>query len=161
MGKLSAALLIVAIATLCVGAATAGDFQIYKWVDNQGVVHYSDKAPAQTQPAVTRMTLADFPPLDPKAEAADQAWIASIRQWYQDVLTQQSQLQYQQFLAWEQSQPTSVPAPATQEPARVIPVCWQCDRFHFRHHYRQPLRKPPTPQSLHASLWMQPNPFTQ
>lgn len=153
MGKLSASVWIAAATLLCAGAAAAGNVHIYKWVDGQGVVHYSDMAPAEAQPVVTRVTLPDFPPPDPQAEAADQAWIASIHQWYQSVLDQQAQQQYQEFLAWEQSQPVSGPAPASQDLAYVVPVCWQCERFHFRRHHRRPLLSMPTPQSFQNSLW--------
>ena len=155
MGKLSASVWMAAATMLCAGAATAGNMQIYKWVDGQGVVHYSDAAPAGAQPAVTRITLPEFPPPDPQVEAADQAWIASVNQWYQSVLDQQAQLQYEQNLAWQQSQPAPAPAPtpASQDLAYVVPVCCQCDRFHFRHHHRRPLLSAPTPQSFHNSLW--------
>lgn len=157
MGKLSASVWITAATMLFAGAAVAGNTQIYKWVDGQGVVHYSDTAPVGTQPTVTSMTLPEFPPPDPQAEAADQAWIASIHQWYQNVLDQQAQLQYQAYLAWEQSQslpaPAPASAPASQDLAYVVPICWQCERFHFRHHHRRPLLSAPTPQSFHNSLW--------
>ncbi|MDE2139660.1 MAG: DUF4124 domain-containing protein [Gammaproteobacteria bacterium] len=157
MGKLSASVWMAAATMLFAGTAVAGNTHIYKWVDGQGVVHYSDMAPAEAQPAMTRLTLPDFPPPDPQAEAADQAWIASINQWYQNVLDQQAQLQYQEYLAWEQSQPVPAPvptsAPDTQEFAYVVPVCWPCERFHFHHHHRRPLLSAPTPQSIQNSVW--------
>ncbi|MGH8363051.1 MAG: DUF4124 domain-containing protein [Gammaproteobacteria bacterium] len=153
MGKLSISVWIAAAAMLIAAAAAAGNVHIYKWVDNQGVVHYSDTAPAQIEPVATRMTLPEFPPPDPQAEAADQTWIASVNQWYQSVLDQQAQLQYQENLAWEQSQAAPASAPDTQELAYYVPVCWQCERFHFRHHHRRPLLSAPTPQSLQNSLW--------
>lgn len=157
MGKLSASVWMAAATMLFAGTAVAGNTHIYKWVDGQGVAHYSDTAPAATQPGVTSMTLAKAPPPDPQAEAADRAWIASINQWYQSILDQQAQLQYQEYLAWEQSQPVPAPvptsAPDTQELAYVVPVCWQCERFHFRHHHRQPLLSAPTPQSIQNSVW--------
>lgn len=165
MRKLSASVWIAAATMLFAGTAVAGNTPIYKWVDGQGVVHYSDTAPPATQPVVTRLALPEFPPPDPQAEAADLAWIASINQWYQSVLDQQAQQQYQEFLAWEQNQPAPAPAPASQELAYVVPVCWQCERFHFRHHHRRPLLSMPTPQSFQNSLWhpqtgpLRPQPF--
>lgn len=164
MWKLLAALLLVTVAIAFMGTAAAGDLQVYKWVDSQGVVHYSDKPPVKTQPEVTRVSLPDFPPPDPKAEAEQQAYIAFANQWYQSVLDQQAQLQYQELLAWQASQPLPTPpTPVTEQPAYVVPVCWQCDRFHFHHHrQRPPLLSPPAPQSFHTSLWStEPNPFTQ
>lgn len=155
MGKWNVSVWVAAAIMLFAAAAAAGNVHIYKWVDGQGVVHYSDTAPPATQSLVTSMTLAEFPPPDPQAEAADQAWIAGIHQWYQSVLDQQAQQQYQEYLAWEQSQSAPAPAsaPDTQEPAYLVPVCWQCERFHFRHHHRRPLLSMPTPQSFQNSLW--------
>lgn len=162
MFRLSTMVFLVCSTALFSAAASAGGAQIYKWTDNQGVVHYSDKAPASPQSSLQVMALPELPPVDPKAEAADQAWIASVNQWYQNVLKAQSELQYQEFLAWEESQPTAAPPPATMEQVSyVTPFCWDCDRFHFHHrHPRRPLLSAPTPQSIHNSLWStQPNSF--
>jgi hypothetical protein len=159
MLRLSISVLLVCGAALFSAVAVAGGTQIYKWTDSQGVVHYSDKAPAQPQTSLTVMALPEPPPVDPKAEAADQAWIASVNQWYQSVLQQQSELQYQEFLAWEENQPPL--AATTQQVSYVTPICWDCDRFRFHHHhFRPPLLSTPMPQSIHNSLWStQPNSF--
>jgi len=108
MSKIILIPLIASFAVLFAGTASAGDLQVYKWVDSQGVVHYSDQAPATRQPDLQQMTLQALPAPDPKALAEDQAWIASINQWYQTVLDDQAQLEYEQLLA---SQAAPSPAP--------------------------------------------------
>ncbi|MGB9428453.1 MAG: DUF4124 domain-containing protein [Gammaproteobacteria bacterium] len=166
MTKLNEIMLLVCAAALFSGVASAAGTQIYKWTDAQGVVHYSDKAPAQTPQPVALITLPEFPPVDQKAEAADQAWIASINQWYENVLKQESQLQYEQFLAWQESQSSEPVPPATEQVSYVTPLCWDCGRFGFRH---RPHDKMPSPRTPHAispvfksNIWStQPNPFTQ
>lgn len=161
MNKPTVAVLIFCMASLLPAVAAADGMQIYKWTDRQGVVHYSDKAPANPQTTLQIMALPELPPADPKAEAADQAWITSIHQWYQNILKQQSELQYQEFLAWEESQPPAPPPAAGEQVSYVTPFCWDCARIHFHHrHFRRPLLSAPTPQSIQNSVWStQPNAF--
>jgi len=161
MLRLSTTAFLICGAFLLSAAAMAGGTQIYKWTDSQGVVHYSDKAPINQPTSLQVMALPELPPADPKAEAADQAWIASVNQWYQNVLKQQSELQYQEFLAWEESQPTAPPPTSTEQVSYVTPFCWDCERSHFHHrHFRKPLLSAPTPQAIQNSLWStQPNSF--
>ena len=174
MGKTSAMLLMAAAAVLFAAPATAGSLSIYKWVDSQGVVHYSDHAPAQNRANLTLMTLPALPAPDAQVIAADQAWIASVSKWYQSVIRQQQQEEYLQLLAAEQSEPAPAP-PAPVESVSYAAPCWSCG-FGFRSHHRrphrpfpgphrhfgEPLLSPPTPQSFQASLWnTQPNPFSQ
>lgn len=166
MSKIILILLIASFAVLFAGTACAGDLQVYKWVDSRGVVHYSDQAPATRQPDLQQMTLQALPAPDPKALAEDQAWIASINQWYQTVLDDQAQLEYEQLLA---SQAAPSPAPPSspedvEQPSYVMPVFGGYYRFHHHRFYRphRPLLSAPTPQSFENSLWHpQPNPFTQ
>lgn len=158
MLRLSATLILFCGLALLSAAAVAGDTQIYKWTDSQGVVHYSDKAPASPQISLQVMTLPELPAANPKVEAANQAWIASVNQWYQNILKQQSELQYQEFLAWEESQ-ANAPA-VTEQVSYVTPLCWDCARFRLHHrHLRQPLLSTPTPR-VQNSLWStRPNAF--
>ncbi|NVD73595.1 glutaredoxin family protein [Duganella sp. BJB1802] len=46
-----------AIALLCLGTAGA---QVYKWVDDKGVTHYSDQPPPPSTPARTKVELKSF-----------------------------------------------------------------------------------------------------
>ncbi|MBU6420954.1 MAG: DUF4124 domain-containing protein [Gammaproteobacteria bacterium] len=164
MSRVSTMVFLVCGAALYSAAAVAGGSQIYKWTDSQGVVHYSDTAPATLQPDLQQMTLQALPAPDPKALAEDQAWVASINNWYQTVLNDQAQLEYEQLLA---SQAAQSPAPQNppeeiQQVSYVTPFCWDCERFHFHHRSHRPLLSMPTPQSFQNSLWHpQPNPFTQ
>lgn len=154
-------LLLICVATLWTMAAAAGT-PIYKWTDAQGVVHYSDKAPARADQNVKLLELPALPPVNPEAVEQEQAYIASVNQWYQQVLNRQSQLQYDQFLAWQENQPpkTTAPAAAT-EVSYVSPLCWDCGRlWHQRPYYR---RAPSAPSPIFKSnIWnTQPNRFTQ
>lgn len=163
MLRLSVTIFLVCSAALFSAAATGDGAQIYKWTDSQGVVHYSDKAPANPQSSLQVMALPELPPVDPKAETADQAWIADVNQWYQNVLKDQAQLEYEQLLASQASQSPAPPSsPEGAEPlSYVMPVLGGYYRFH-RHRSHRPLLSAPTPQSFQNSLWHpQPNPFTQ
>ncbi|MGA9853129.1 MAG: DUF4124 domain-containing protein [Gammaproteobacteria bacterium] len=167
MNKLSFTWLIVCLTTLFSGVAMADGTQIYKWMDGQGVVHYSDKAPSQVEHSVTRMSMPTLPAPDPKAQAADQAWIASINTWYQSVLKDQAQLQYEQFLESEEAQPQlpeSTPD-YTEQVSYVTPVYGNYWRSGFSHrlHSSPPTHRPqPRQPMFQSSIWSaQPNPFTQ
>jgi hypothetical protein len=166
MGKSSTILLITAAAALFSGTAAAGNLSIYKWVDGQGVVHYSDHAPApgRNQTNLTLMTLPALPAPGAQVIAADQAWIASINKWYQTVVQQQQQEEYLQLLATKQAEPPP-PPPAPVESVSYVAPCWSCGfgfRLHHHRHFRRPLLSLPTPQSFQASLWnTRPNPFSQ
>ena len=72
---------------LALSAATAGAYaaggQVYKWTDAQGVVHYSDAPPGNTEPNVQKVnvsggdrphavdSVAEAPVADPTAKPAD------------------------------------------------------------------------------------------
>ena len=69
---------IIFASILCASAASA---DVYRWVDENGVVHYSDKAPASTQP--DKLELApesDTPPANIGAGVYDDA-IENTRAW--------------------------------------------------------------------------------
>ncbi|MGH2482737.1 MAG: hypothetical protein ACRDHW_24070, partial [Ktedonobacteraceae bacterium] len=130
-------------------------------------VHYSDKAPIQPQQHATLMSLPELPQPDPQALAQDQAWIASINTWYQNVLKDQAQLQYQQLLTSEETQPpqTEGTPDYTQQVSYVTPVYGNYWRFGFRHphHPSRPIHGPqPRQPMFQSNIWnTQPNPFTQ
>lgn len=158
-------LLVACAAGLCAAAATAGT-PVYKWTDAEGVVHYSDKAPAHAAVPVKILELTALPPVNPEAVKREQAYIASVNQWYQQVLNRQTQLQYAQYLAWQENQPGATPAPgATTEVSYVSPLCWNCGRlWHRRPYFPHPgYRGPETqPPVFKSNLWnTQPSRFTQ
>lgn len=165
MAKLSVTLVFVLAANLCSAAALADGQQIYKWVDSQGVVHYSDKAPAKTVQPVTHMTLAALPAVDAQTEAQNQAWIAGINQWYQSIVAQETQQQYNQILAWQESQDQAAQSNTTsnQEITDVTPIYGAYRPFHFRHrnfeHHRS--RQPINSVVFRPNVWStQPNSFS-
>lgn len=154
-------LLLVCALTAWAMAVMAGT-PVYKWTDSQGVVHYSDKAPvAHADRDVKLLELPELPPVNPEALKQEQAYIASVKQWYQQVLNQQSQLQYDQYLAWQESQATATTAPAAAtEVSYVSPLCWDCGPLWHRRHYRHPAER--APPAFKPNLWnTQPNRFTQ
>jgi Domain of unknown function (DUF4124) len=163
--KHSIKFLILLSATLLLAAATANGQQIYKWTDSQGVVHYSDKAPAKTDNPVTSMTLAELPPVDAQTEAQNQAWIASINQWYQSIVAQQTAEQYNQILAWQESQDQA--AVSTTDSAQAVSYVSQIyggyQPFDYKHwhHQKRPSRLPSKSPVFKSDIWnTQPNSFT-
>ena len=169
MNTQSIKILIVLAATLYSMAAFADGQQIYKWTDSQGVVHYSDKAPVKPVHSVQQITLPALPAPDPQSEAQNQAWIAGVNQWYESVLKQESQLQYEQLLAWQESQPKAAPVPPAEPVSYAAPLYGGYFRFRHRHHEsdgdefgRPPHPSGPMPRAFRSSLWnTQPNPFSQ
>lgn len=175
MGKLSVTLLIAFIVALFSAGVFADDQQIYKWVDSQGIVHYSDKAPTKPKPEqnLKQITLPVLPTPDPQAAAEDQARIADINQWYQGIVAQETQQQYNQALAWQESQDQAaenVPD-YTQEVSYVTPVYVGYRPFDFEHPHKNsghdnfmhpPHQGQPISPVFKSSIWdTQPNPFTQ
>jgi len=169
MNRQSIKFLMVLVVTLFSTAVFADGQQIYKWVDGQGVVHYSDKAPGQTLQPVKLITLPEFPPVDPKAEAEEQARIAGVNQWYESVLKQETQLQYAQLLAWQKSRPTAAAVPPAEQVSYAAPLYGGYFRFRHRHHEsdgddfgRPPHPNRPMPRTFQSSPWnTQPNPFSE
>lgn len=157
MSKLSVTVMLFLAASLCSAAAFADGQQIYKWVDSQGVVHYSDKAPAKTQQPVTRMTLAALPAADAETEAQNQAWIAGINQWYQSIVAEETQQQYNQILAWQESQDQAAASTAasTQEVSDVSPIYGGFRPFNFRRwrHEHRRSHQPVNSVVFRPSLW--------
>lgn len=60
-------------ALLLPALAFAGNPQMYKWTDDQGVVHYSDQPPNQDVADVKTLDIPVFPPVDPVQLAQEQA----------------------------------------------------------------------------------------
>lgn len=105
-------------------AAFADGTQLYKWTDAQGVIHYSDKPPAQTAPDLQTMDMPSFPTQDPAQLAAHQAELVAQAQAAQKLLqaqldeqaqaaalaAQKAELQAQLAAAQQQQQSESQPA---------------------------------------------------
>ncbi len=171
MRKPSVILFIVCTTCLFPGIGSANNLHVYKWVDSQGVLHYSDHAPAKPQQAVKLVALRAPSPPNPQQQAKTQAWITSINKWYQSVLRQQAQQQKQE-IAWENAQARLAAGayPHTQQMSYVTPLYWGYRRFGFRHRHHEPdhddfmhplLGNPDnTPPAFHSSLWnTQPSAF--
>ncbi len=158
--------LIVLAAILLSAAVYADGQQIYKWVDSQGVVHYSDKAPVKTQQPVTIMELAELPVVDAQTEVQNQAWIADINQWYQSIVAQENQQQYNQILAWQESQDQAAvsSSDSTQEVSYVSQIYGGYRPFDYKHwhHQKRPSQPPAKSPEFKSSIWnTQPNPFSE
>ncbi|MGA9854553.1 MAG: DUF4124 domain-containing protein [Gammaproteobacteria bacterium] len=163
MGKQCVKFLIVLAASLLSAGVFADGQQIYKWTDNQGVVHYSDKAPVKAAQPVTTMQLAELPAVDAQTEAQNQAWIASINQWYQNIVVQENQQQYNQILAWQESQDQAAvsSSDSTQEVSYVSQIYGGYRPFDYKHwqHEKRPTQLPAKSPVFKSSIWnTQPNP---
>lgn len=140
--------------------------QIYKWTDSQGVVHYSDKAPVNTDQPVTQMELAELPAQDAQSQAQNQAWIADINQWYQGIVAQENQQQYNQILAWQESQDqaTVSSSDSTQEISTVSQIYGGYRPFDYKHwhHGKRSVQLPAKSSVFKSSIWnTQPNPLSE
>lgn len=162
VGRHSIRFLIVLAASLFSAAVVADGQQIYKWVDSQGVVHYSDKAPVKPEQPVTRMTLAELPAVDAQTETQNQEWIADINHWYQSIVAQENQQQYNQILAWQESQDqaAAISSDSTEEISTVSQIYGGYRPFNYKHwHHEKRSRLRPAASSVFKdSLWnTQPN----
>lgn len=167
MGKLSITFLIVCVTFLFSGIALADGTQIYKWVDSQGVVHYSDKAPTNPDLPVTSMTFPAPPANAAQAEAQNNAWIASTQQWFQSVVSLENEQQYNQILAWQESQDQaavsssdSSQSDSTQNVLYTSQIYGGYRGFDYKHwrHKPRPVH-PIAPPVLKPSPWnTRPNP---
>ena len=155
---------IACTAALFSAVAVAGT-PVYKWTDRQGVVHYSDKAPTHSPQNVKVLALPELPPVDPQAVKQEQAYIASVNQWYQEVMDRQLQWRNEQLMTWQPSPTAQSATPAsTTEVTAVSPLCWDCGQLWHRPYYRPPnYRRPqPKPSVFKSNIWStQPNPYTQ
>lgn len=166
MGKQHVIFLIVLAATLFSTTVYADGQQIYKWTDSQGVVHYSDKAPVKAEQPVTTMELAELPALDAQSQAQNQAWIADINQWYQNVVAQENQQQYNQTLVWQESQDQAAvsSSDSTQEVSYVSQIYGGYRPFNYKHwqHGKRPTQLPAKSSIFKSSIWnTQPNPLSE
>ena len=166
MGKHSVKFLMVLAASLISAAVVADGQQIYKWTDSQGVVHYSDKAPVNAEQPVTTMELAELPPVDAQIQAQNQAWIADINQWYQGIVVQENQQQYNQILAWQESQDQAAVSSSnsTQAVSTVSQIYGGYRPFNYKHwqHGRRPAQLPAKSPVFKSSIWnTQPNPLSE
>lgn len=73
-----------ALAACLLAIAPPATAQIKRWVDEQGVVHYSDAPPTRTAPGTKVENIAPTPPLS----AADKAAADARLQQYRDTLAQ-------------------------------------------------------------------------
>ena len=96
-------------------AAFADAPQIYKWTDTTGVIHYSDKPPAQAATDLQSMDMPSFPAPDPAEIAAHQAQLDAEAQTAQKLLQAQLAEQAQaKALALQQAQLEASVAAAQQ-----------------------------------------------
>ena len=75
---------LAALAACLLATALPATAQIKRWVDERGVVHYSDALPTRTAPGTQVESIAPVPPLS----AADQAAADARLQTYRDDLAQ-------------------------------------------------------------------------
>ncbi|MDE2236150.1 MAG: DUF4124 domain-containing protein [Gammaproteobacteria bacterium] len=170
MRKLIITILCSIVFGTCSTAAFAGSPQIYKWVDSQGVVHYSDKAPATPQQHMQLIALAPLPAVDAQTEAQNRAWIVSINQWYQNMVSLETEQRYNQILAWQASQDQAAESGATSQQnetgTSLVYVGYNPYQFHHHvyhpHHGKRPGHFSPPSLVFQPDLWdTRPNAFSQ
>lgn len=88
--------LLAALACTASAVALADEPQLYKWTDAQGVIHYSDKAPADSSANVQTMNLPTLAPQDTTKIAAQQAALTAQVAATQRLVQQQALAQQQE-----------------------------------------------------------------
>ena len=131
-------------------AAFADGQTVYKWTDEQGVVHYSDKPPAQTAPDLQTLDLPALPPQDPAKIAADQAALAAstaalvqqqqaeeaLQQREEEIALERAQLEVsQQALQAQAATPEPVPVYPIYVNSRFIPRSYRRNLY-VPHHFQ-------------------------
>jgi hypothetical protein len=79
----------IRIVSLCAVAGLLAGADIYKWVDEDGVVHYTDKQPEDRQSAEIRITPPPVIPAPADAAAESAAADDTGQAWYEQWLAQQ------------------------------------------------------------------------
>lgn len=128
--KKQLAVSMLALAAALFSAVASADSQaVYKWTDDQGVVHYSDKPPKEATHNLQTLDLPAFPPQDPAKIAADQAALAaSTAALVQRQQAEQALQQRDEELALERAQLQAVQeslrrdAAASSQPAPVYAI---------------------------------------
>ncbi|HLW74984.1 MAG TPA: DUF4124 domain-containing protein [Gammaproteobacteria bacterium] len=115
MNRLLASSLAVC-ALLLPALAIAGNPQMFKWTDAQGVVHYSDQPPKQAAADMQTLDIPLFPPQDPAEIAAREAALAAQVAALQKLVdTQAAQQGQARALAEKESQLQAALAAVQQE----------------------------------------------
>lgn len=108
----------------CSPAVLADNPQLYTWTDPQGVVHYSDRPPAQPAADLKTSDLPEFPPVDQAKLDQQQAALLAEVAALQRLAEAQAQAQAEARLAAAQSAAQEPPpaAPTTDEPSSTAPI---------------------------------------
>ena len=124
------------LALLLSFSALADGAKVYKWTDGGGVVHYSDKPPADTAPDLQTMDF-DLPPVDEQALAAAEARMASLQLTLQKQQAEEDLARQQRELAAKQAELDAALAALQQAaaaPPQPVIVAAAPFRFVPRHH---------------------------
>lgn len=150
---------LLSIAAILPALALADNAQVFKWTDMSGVVHYSDKPPAEAVDAQV-LDLPALPPQDPVKLAQDQAaLLASVAALQQNaqaqamqeqatkLAEQQAQLQAAlAALAAAQSRPVQEPVPVVYTVSTFAPRAFHRGwNEHHGHDKPDPRRLPDRP----------------
>lgn len=144
MKTLSASLL--ALALIVPSLALADNAQVCKWIDANGVIHYSDRPPADGS-LVETLDLPALPPQDPTEIAARQALVVSqlaalqqaaqadaLQQRTADMARQQAELQAELDTLRAAAQSSTPPAAPLITASPFVPASYRVNlyRFHGR-----------------------------
>jgi len=114
MGRWLVFVFALTLAATLASAAAADNLRVYKWIDAQGIVHYSDKPPAKIDPSQYLLRLPKLPPIDPREIAAIQARTARINAMLKQLRKQDEQEQQ------TVRQPSQQPIPKQTRIERVV-----------------------------------------
>lgn len=157
-----------ALAAAMFATVACADAQtVYKWTDDQGVMHYSDKPPQEATLDLQTLDLPAFPPQDPAKLAADQAALAAstaalvqqqqaehaLQQRDEELALERAQLQAAQQALQQDQEASAQPAPvyAIYANSPFIPRSYRRNLYvphHFGAHKPEPkplpvMQRPP------------------
>lgn len=131
--KLIAMLLLAGTAALCVQPAAADT--VYRWVDANGVTHFSDKAPANVKAQAMQI---ETPAPAPNPEKDYYSVVNQERRMAKSLaeLNQQADREWALKIAAEKaSQPAETPAPESESQPETVYVYPPYRPGHFRHRH--------------------------
>lgn len=142
--KRSIALLPLAILTNCV-LLSADSANVYKWVDTNGVTHYSDEAPTSNTTPVTQI---DVPATQSVAVKQENDYYSIANQWQRlhEELIKQEKINLEKARQKAAQSPQVVYINQPNESRYVVSYP---GFLHRRHYYKNPVHLPAYPPNKH------------
>lgn len=149
MSKLPLLVLVAGCWLAPAGPALAGGTQVYRWVDGQGVTHFSDRPPASGDVPVTVSPMPATPAPDARRQAEMRAWVAEVNRQVNQTIRQDQEYRLKRqaiaaLAAAQEARRTAEAAPG-QRYASVLWPYWGAfplRRLRNRYSGVQRLRRP-------------------